>query len=217
MSLGFSNNDVRLGQNVTYSSFVLSAHSGPTAPTGSVQFVDHGAPIGSCASQPVFPAGGTFEATCTQTYSSVGAHSITAVYTGDRNFGGSSAGPVTIPVNVVGIIGSPMRWRFAPSAKYTKVLALAVKAVPAGALVTVTCKGKGCPYAVKRAAVKRSGATVKLAKFNQRQLRPGTKIVVYVVRTGWIGKYYGFRMRAKRTPQVTSGCLAPGTKKPTAC
>jgi hypothetical protein len=98
------------------------------------------------------------------------------------------------------------------------VLALAVKNLQAGSLVLVTCSGKGCPYAHKASSVKKSGSTVNLApRYSKRQLKPGTKITVYIVRTGWLGRYYSFKIRAKKAPQTSNGCLAVGTTKPAAC
>jgi hypothetical protein len=121
-------------------------------------------------------------------------------------------------VNVDGLVAAPMRWTFAASDKYTKVLALAVKSLPAGSLVLVTCRGKGCPYGRTASSITRSGSTLNLApKFRKRQLKPGAKITVYVVRTGWLGKYYTFQFRAKKAPKVSNGCLAPGTTKTAAC
>jgi hypothetical protein len=232
-SLGFSNASVSIGQSVTYSAFVLSSRAGSTAPTGAVQFLDHGAPINSCDSRPLFPAGGAFAATCTVNYGNVGTHAVTAVYSGDANFSGSNASPVTIPVKVLGLIVAPLRWTFASTATDTRVLALSlVSASPVGSSVLVTCHGGGCPYAKYTTAVstakhcltrhgKRSCTTVNTvdlaSRFAKRHLRPGTQITVDVSRYGWIGRYYTFQVRAKRAPKVITGCLAPGTTQPTSC
>ena len=155
---------------------------------------------------------------CTVAYTSISTHSITALYSGDGNFGGASSGPIAIPVKVDGIIASPMRWTFAAGAKTTKVLAFAVKNAQAGSAILVTCKGKSCPYGHKVSAVSKSGTTVNLAsKFNKRQLKPGTRITVYITRTFWMGRYYSFTVRSKRAPKVSNGCLAPGSLSPTKC
>lgn len=218
MLLGFSSTDLRLGQSITYSALVTPAHTGAAGPTGGVLFLDHGVPISSCGGHSLSPIGGTFEATCTVSYTSVSTRSITAVYGGDSNFTGSGSGPITIPVNVDGIIASPMRWTFAASANYTKVLALAVKDAQAGSTILVICKGKSCPYARKETKVTKSGTAVNLEpKFSKRQLKPGTKITVDITRTYWMGRYYSFTIRAKRAPKTSSGCLATGTLTPTKC
>jgi hypothetical protein len=197
---------------VTYLAFVSPVDGGSAAPTGVVQFSDGGVPISSCAQVPLYGSGGVFEANCTVSYSSVSTHNIRADYGGDSNFSGVSSGTTIIPVSVDGLIGAPMRWTFASNAKYTKVLALAVKKVQAGSTVLIVCRGKGCPYARKVAKVSRSNSTVNLTpKFSKRQLKPGTKITVSIVRPGWMGRYYQFTVRAGKAPKVTNGCLAEGT------
>ncbi len=98
--LGVSNTSPNISQNVTYTATVTPVHAGPPEPSGAVQFLDGGTPIGSCSSQPI-PAGAmSSSATCTLSYAAAGSHSITAVYSGDGNFNGSTSSPaqtVTVP------------------------------------------------------------------------------------------------------------------------
>jgi hypothetical protein len=77
-----------VGSNVTYTARVSPRDAGSTAPTGSVEFLDGGTPIGSCASQPLTSSG---TASCQLSYAAVGTHSIMARYLGDTNFNGSSS------------------------------------------------------------------------------------------------------------------------------
>ncbi|WFR72785.1 Ig-like domain-containing protein [Prescottella defluvii] len=66
-------------------SATVAAQSGTTAPTGTVQFKDNGVAIGN----PVQLLNGT--ATLAHTFSTVGTHSITAVYTAAAGFVGSTS------------------------------------------------------------------------------------------------------------------------------
>lgn len=218
MTLGFSNNNVRIGQRQTYMAFMLPVHAGAVAPTGWIEFLDHGAPIATCTKQPLSAEGGVYAASCTVPYAAMGSPSVTAVYSGDGNFGGSSSGAVTIPVKALGLVGSPMSWSFSTANGYTVVRSLSVKAVPAGATVLALCAGSGCPFARATAHASRSHASVNLLRrFAKRRLRAGAVLTIDVTRPGWLGKYYAFRFRAKQGPKVSRTWLAPGTSKPTQC
>jgi hypothetical protein len=223
---------VKVGGEITYSATVTSAHGGAFE-TGSVAFEDAGTPIPVCAGQPL-AAGGT--ATCTVSYAATGTHAITAVYLGDANFTGSASAPaqavgvVRASAKVLGIIGSTMQWTFFFTPTYTKVLALAVNSAPIGATVVVQCKGGGCPFAKrslpvrkpkpckrtsKRKCPRKRSVTIHLMpRFHNHHLRVGARIMVRVVRSHWIGKYYSFVMRARQAPKIQVECLAPGSSRP---
>ncbi len=223
---------VKIGADVTYSTTITSAHGGAFE-TGSVAFEDAGTPIPACAGQPL-AAGGT--ATCTVSYAAAGTHAITAVYLGDGNFSGSASAPaqavgvVKAPAKVLGIIGSTMQWTFFYTPSYTKVLALAVNSAPIGATVILQCKGGGCPFAKRSMPVRKPKPCKRTSKhkcprklsvtihlmprFHNHHLRVGARIMVRVVRSHWIGKYYAFVMRARQAPRVQVECLAPGSSRP---
>ena len=84
-------------------------------------------------------------------------------------------------------------------AKYTIFRRLTLKAVPQGATVSVTCKGKKCP--AKRFTSKRKGA-VKLKKFTKKKLRPGTKLTIRVTKNGAIGKQFVIKIRKGKAPTI---------------
>jgi hypothetical protein len=90
-ALGVSATTPAIGASVTYTATVTPGHVGSTEPSGPVQFVDNGAPIGSCASQPLTQGGSSSSAACTLSYSAAGKHNIKVVYGGDANFTGSTA------------------------------------------------------------------------------------------------------------------------------
>ena len=54
--------------------------------------------------------------------------------------------------------------------------------------------------------------TVKLLK-NQR-VKPGAKIELRITRTGWIGKYYVWKVKKNAISSATTRCLNPGSSKP---
>ncbi len=83
-SLASSANPSIIGQSVTYTATVSPVPDG-----GTVAFSDNGSPISACQSQPVNTATG--QATCTVTYNVVGSHSLTATYSGDFNYAGSTS------------------------------------------------------------------------------------------------------------------------------
>ncbi len=86
-------------------SVTVNAESGSAVPSGSVQFRDNGSPIGS----PVVLVNGS--GSLAHTFSTVGTHQITAVFTADAGFVGSTStqrpivvsapNPVDVPSSVV--------------------------------------------------------------------------------------------------------------------
>ena len=85
-----------VGQSVMYTATV-TPHSGSTTPTGLVTFKDNGTTI-TCTSG-TQTLNGSGVATCQFTYSSVGTHSITAVYTGAGSFTTSTSTSLAQAVN----------------------------------------------------------------------------------------------------------------------
>jgi hypothetical protein len=86
------------GQPVTITASIADTSPGSGNPGGKVEFKDGGADISGCAAQPLNTT--TETATCTTSALSVASHSLTASYSGDPNFVGSStASPVTQVVN----------------------------------------------------------------------------------------------------------------------
>jgi hypothetical protein len=90
---------------------------------------------------------------------------------------------------------------------------------PSGAVVTVVCKGRGCPVKRVRRVVprRRSGsATVSFPQF-ARRLPAGVVLLVRVQEPGEIGKYTRFVVRRGKVPARVDGCLAPTATNPMAC
>jgi hypothetical protein len=128
-------------------------------------------------------------------------------------------------------IEASMTWRFGWTRRYTIVESLTAHAVPKGAYVELSCRGRGCPFAQHRSAtvashtrchgkkcttrLTREGTTVSLTGlFKGRRLDVGAHISVRIVKAGWVGKSFLFTVRDDRAPSVTVACLAPGSSDP---
>jgi adhesin/invasin len=123
-----------------------------------------------------------------------------------------------------------MQWSFHFTRSYTAIIALNLTGAPVGSKIIEICRGRGgCPFRRRVAArvrpvhctKARHGACHNLARgvnivhgLRLRQLRPGTVLIVQIVRRGWIGKYYAFAFRGGQAPQITISCLAPGGSRP---
>jgi hypothetical protein len=102
-----------------------------------------------------------------------------------------------------------------PGRTSTRIKALALKNVPAGATVTATCPS-GC--ARKSLVVRHAHGTVSLDKIAAgRALRVGTKIRIEVKVSGMIGAVKRVTVRAKRKPTVATRCLQPGATTESLC
>jgi PKD repeat protein len=96
-----------------------------------------------------------------------------------------------------------------------RVQLLGVRA-PKGSLVTVRCRGKGCPAKERRKAIGKSGS-VRFKSY-QRRLRAGIRLEIYVRKAGTIGVYTRYTIRGdRRNPRRADACLLPNATKPTRC
>jgi hypothetical protein len=99
-----------------------------------------------------------------------------------------------------------------------KIRLLSVQA-PAGAQITIRCKGHGCPVTFARQVARssrRGSTTIAFPRF-ERQLPPGVKLIVRVYVAGEIGKYTRFVVRRGKLPKRVDTCLDPAGVNPMAC
>jgi len=97
---------------------------------------------------------------------------------------------------------------------------LKVQLAPAGALVSVRCRGRGCP---RRSVVRRTTtegphgvAAITFPSF-ERYLHVGAVIEVLVWKAGEIGKYTRLRVRRGKLPERLDECLALSGLTPLTC
>ena len=235
-TLTVSSATLAAGQNVIFTATVTPGHAGPTEPLGTVDFLDDGNPIASCTVQPLTAGATSSTATCTTKYVLSAAHIITAHYRPTRNFAASTSAPQTVSVKATApppFVATTMRWTFLHTPTYTQILALIVNRAPTGGRLVITCAGRGCPYknrvitvvkakACKPKAGHRCNAQLArtfdlTAPFKKHRLMPGTRLVIEVLKKGYIGKYYRFTIAAKAAPKIQITCIAAGKKPGVGC
>jgi PKD repeat protein len=94
-----------------------------------------------------------------------------------------------------------------------RIRVLSVRA-PKGTLVTVKCRGKGCPVPQRRKRVKQG--SVRFKTF-ERFLRAGIKIEIFSRKPNTIGAFTRYTIRAGKFPARTDRCLRPGRERPVRC
>ena len=92
---------------------------------------------------------------------------------------------------------------------------LVVNDLPAGATVTITCRGNGCPFRSCRFARNRSGRAVATKAFARKRLRIGAVVQVRITKPGAIGRVVTFSLRRKNAvPRPVAQCLPVGATRP---
>jgi hypothetical protein len=159
-SIGASNPNAQAGAPVSLTAAVSPADAGPVVPTGTVEFKQDGAPISGCAGQPLTPSA---TASCSTSFAA-GTHSVTAVYSGDSNFIGSTSAVQLVTASAPQTSTTPPP---RPSPSATTVAATAISKTSAtlrgvvdtaGAAVSWQFElGRGAAY-TKRSAVQTLGS-----------------------------------------------------------
>jgi hypothetical protein len=182
-ALASSVNPVTVNQTVTYTASVTS-QSGGTA-TGTVTFQDGGTTIATVALA-------SNHAACNTKYKTVGAHAITATYSGDLHYAGSTSATLTENVRgtsktVVTTSGSPSM--FGQSVTFTAKVTSTYGAIPDGEIVTfydgttplssVPLAGGVAMYATSTLSGKTH--TIKATYSGDAKLAPSTGTVKQVV------------------------------------
>jgi hypothetical protein len=165
-----------------------------------------------------FQGGGTV---LTTSFSSPGGHLVRLLVT--NAYGLSSVASETI--NVVGprlALMQPfpvVRIAGAETGSGVRLRLLRVQQAPAGARVTVRCRGRRCPVkSASRVAVSRApeASSVEFRAF-ERFLHFGVTLEILVSKPGEIGKYTRFELRRGKLPTRVDMCLDPAGIKPLLC
>ena len=96
----------------------------------------------------------------------------------------------------------------------TRFVELKVSKIARGASVSLSCKGRGCPFsAIVPAATKRLTSTRDLlALLRGDRFHPGTRLRIAVAKKGTIGRAWILLVRGRsKRPQETVGCTEPGS------
>jgi hypothetical protein len=138
--------------------------------------------------------------------------------------GSTSIATETIPVSSVPLVlmqPFPIV-RIAGSETLSGVnLRLLTAQAPAGARITVSCQGRGCPAkTVSQVAVasKKKGGTpvIEFRRF-ERALKAGVILEIRISKAGEIGKFTRFTVRRNKLPERGDACLGPTGVKPIVC
>jgi hypothetical protein len=120
--------------------------------------------------------------------------------------------PLMQPFPVVRIAGTDTR-------RGVKLRLLRIQQAPAGARVTVRCRGRRCPVrsASRVTASRRLGESSLEFRAFERSLRFGVTLEILVSKPGEIGKYTSFAIRRGKLPKRRDSCLDPGGVKAIPC
>jgi PKD repeat protein len=94
-----------------------------------------------------------------------------------------------------------------------RIRVLSVRA-PKATLVTVRCRGNGCPVSRRRKRV--TQGSVRFTTF-ERFLRAGVRLEISSRKPNTIGAFTRYTIRAGKFPARTDRCLRPGRERPVRC
>ena len=229
LNAAFTPTSVTVGDTTNYTAMVTlpAARPGPLGPTGSVEFLDDGQSIGSCASQSL--SGG--EATCSVSYASAGTHEVSAEYSGDANCLGSNSpaaqvSATPIPTTRAGrdhldhamavLLHPRVHDRSCPC-RYPGVARgdRGREMPPARVPVRDPYNGPADWQEVRAEARQHllHGRQLQRSRPPSREgsSKVGARITVSIVRPNWVGKTYGFVVRSRlwKGPTIQIGSPRP--------
>jgi len=108
-------------------------------------------------------------------------------------------------------------WEFGNT--FTRLRTLIVRNAPAGARISVSCTGGGCPFkGTKRKTVSRDLAPVSLKPFfGNAKLRRNARVAVQITAAQTVGRTYAYRIKLGELPAQSIVCRRPGESKGRAC
>lgn len=87
---------------------------------------------------------------------------------------------------------------------------------PRGATIHVRCRGRGCPRRTLRLRARSSRRAQRVHAF-ERRLPAGVVLEIRVTKSGRIGKYTRFVIRAGAAPSRRDMCVGPTSRSPVRC
>ena len=198
----------------------------PVQVSGTVTFMDRGKTIHGCSGRRLVKS----SASCQVRYTGLGAHRITARYSGNADFGASTSavGKVAIGRLSPNYVTSVMQWYVHYSPTHTNFTSWLAYGVPTGSSFYFTCHGQGCPFATHTLAVANSARCTTKGKskcpssrtinlepvFGSARLAVGTTVTVSILRCGWYGKHYTLKIRSRHAPSSAISTLPIGVTRP---
>ena len=95
----------------------------------------------------------------------------------------------------------------------TRNLKLEISGIPAGGSVLITCSSKSCPFKAKAFKPDVKHLVKAQSKFKKKLIKAGTKVTVYIVAPGYIGKVVEYTLHSDKLPSSKTLCLPPGATK----
>jgi hypothetical protein len=153
------------------------------------------------------------------TLNRAGKQLLSRFYRLPATFTFSATSGTVIPTQIVRFsyprITALVPYNFRYYASFTEVLQLAVSGVPKGGAVTVTCRGRGCPFVRRTIRHERRPDLTRL--FHGAHLSPGTTVEITITAPDAVGKVDIFEIQADAAPTLAKLCLPPGAQKPLRC
>jgi hypothetical protein len=86
-----------------------------------------------------------------------------------------------------------------------------------GEQIRLRCKGRGCPFKVKRLNVSKAGRRNMTKLVRKARFRKRAVLKVFVTKPQTVGRFARFKFRAAKAPTLTKRCLQPGATQPSKC
>ena len=111
-------------------------------------------------------------------------------------------------------ISSPVSTNWLVKKRYSLLRRIVVKELPTGAIVTITCRGKGCPFKRRTFRPGTNGSANATKAFAKRRLRRNVVLEVRITKPGAIGRVLTYTLRKRSVPRPVIRCLPVGSTTP---